>query len=415
MIVDDVNYHSLWVIPGLSVEVTFLSDSKPHLGFALLLAMTMALGPLALDTYLPAFPAMALSLGTQVHQIALSISIYVFTLAFGQLVAGPLADRFGRAAVMLSGLSLFGLASFCIWRFQHYEALIALRALQAFGAGWAMVCVPALVRDRLSGREAAKFFSLIGLIMVAAPALAPSLGSLLLEAFGWPSIFVFLGAYALLLVLLLKAVIFRGQSPRPQGPHLSLWQRYGAVLATRPALRFMWLQALAFSVMMLFITHSSFIYQEHFGVSPGLFALLFGANIVLMLVMNLTNRRLLNHFEPQQILRWTLSLQALGIVLLILVMAFKPQLWLFLPAMMLTVGALGAITPNIQACYMDYFHEHGATAAALMGAVQFSIAGALSGLSSLLPESVSAIVLAQAVCSALCLVLIWTRKNAQAA
>lgn len=390
------------------------TQSHTHLGVAIVLAMVMALGPLALDTYLPAFPQMAASLGASTHEISLSISIYVFVLSFGQLVAGPLSDRFGRAVIMLSGLGVFGLASLLICRANSLDDLLLLRAIQAFGGGWAMVCVPAIVRDRLSGNEAAKFFSLIGLIMVAAPAVAPSIGSLLLGAFGWVSIFLFIGGYALLMVTLLKLVIFRGASgPLAHTDSISAWQRYKLVFATRPALPFMVLQALAFSVMMLFITHSSFIYQEYFGVSPGVFSLLFGANIVLMLILNLINRRLLDRISAATILRWSLSLQAGGILMLILVMWLAPKLWLFLPAMIITVGAMGAITPNIQACFMEYFAEHGGTASAVLGAAQFSVAGLISALSALLPETVMAIVAAQALCSAGCLWVVWRSRVGQ--
>ncbi len=382
-------------------------EQQLHFGIALLLAMTMALGPLALDTYLPAFPAMAQSLDSSVHAISMSISVYVFALAFGQLVAGPLSDRVGRRLVMLCGLAIFALASALIWHVQQVDHLLALRALQAFGGGWATVCVPAMVRDRLSGREAARFFSLIGLIMILAPAVAPSLGSLILAGFGWRAIFVFLFIYAALLVVLLQLVIFRGDPAMPrQAVQASVWQRYRAVFATRPALRFMFLQTLSFSVMLLFITHASFIYQSHFGAGPGLFAVLFGANIVLMMLANISNRALLRRYPPERILRWSLSVQAGGIVLLVLVMTLAPKLWLFLPAMMITVGAMGAITPNTQACFMEFFAAHGGTAAALLGATQFSLAGLISAASALLPESVLAIVLAQAACSALCLLLV---------
>ncbi len=384
------------------------SQSAPHAGIAVLLAMTMALAPLALDTYLPAFPAMAESLGVSVHEISLSISVYVFVLAFGQLVAGPLSDRWGRGPVMLSGLAIFGLASYLISRTSSLEGLLALRVVQAFGGGWAAVCVPALVRDRLSGMEAARFFSLIGLIMILAPAVAPSVGSLILSRFSWPAIFLMLTGYAFVLILLLRWVLFSGRrSPRAVIHTLSVGQRYRAVFATRPALRFMLLQTFSFALMLLFITHSSFIYQGHYGASPAKFALLFGANIVLMIIANLTNRRLLRRHLPEHILRWSVTLQAVGIVLLLAVSIFLPVLGLFLPAMMITIGAMGAITPNTQACFMEYFANNGGTAAALLGATQFSVAGLISAASSLLPETVLAIVMAQAACSLLCLVLVW--------
>jgi DHA1 family bicyclomycin/chloramphenicol resistance-like MFS transporter len=209
------------------------------------------------------------------------------------------------------------------------------------------------------------------------------------------------------MVCLLQGFVFRlGHSQAPHIADMTVWARYRAVFAVRPALRYMLLQALAFSVMLIFITHSSFIYQQHFGAGPGLFAILFGANIVLMLAANLLNRKLLQRIAAQRILRAALMLQALGIGLLIIIAALDASLWFFLPAMMLTVGTMGAITPNIQACYMEYFASHGGTASALLGAAQFSIAGLLSAATTLLPETLLLIVISQAVCSALCLALI---------
>ncbi|MET0050151.1 MAG: multidrug effflux MFS transporter [Candidatus Thiodiazotropha sp.] len=379
-----------------------------HPGFVLLLAMITALAPLAIDTYLPAFPAMSEHLGVSSHELSLTISVYIFVLSFAQLIGGPLSDRIGRSPVVLSGLVIFSLASFAVAGAEQLESIILLRGVQAFGGGWAMVCVPALVRDHVSGREAAKIFSMIGLIMVAAPAFAPSIGSLLLGLSGWNLIFIFLGCYGVFMILALKLTLFTGPNRIPLPSRSSLLEGYRAVFRTRPALRFILMQALAFSVMILFITHSSFIYQEHFQVGPTLFALLFGANILIMTLMNLINRLLLNHYTPRQILRFAMSLQALGILALLLILQLAPHLQLVVPAFMLSIGAMGAISPNNQASCMEYFPTHSGSAAALMGATQFSVAGAVSALSSLLPEQISAIVLAMASCSALCLILVWS-------
>lgn len=387
--------------------------SHSHLSIAILLAMTMALGPFSLDTYLPAFPVMAQSLSVSVHEISLSIPVFVFVLAFGQLVAGPLSDRFGRGFVMLSGMAVFALTSAAISRVQSIDMLLLLRAVQAFGAGWATVCVPAIVRDRLSGPEAARFFSLIGLLMIIAPAIAPGVGSIILLQFAWPAIFILLAIYAFVVVVLLKMLVFSGQHVQPMhNAAVSVWQRYRAVFATRAALRYMFLQTLCFAVMLLFITHSAFIYQQHFGASPTTFSLLFAANIVFMMAANLCNRHFLKTIPAKRILRWSISLQAAGIALLITVMALLPKLWLFLPAMMITIGAMGAITPNTQACFMEYFAEHGGTASALMGATQFSLAGLIAAASALLPETVMAIILSQAAVSLICLLLVWTDPEA---
>jgi len=369
--------------------------------------MSMALGPLAIDTYLPAFPAIAESFNVGVHQIAISISVYVFMLAVGQLVAGPLSDRLGRPLVMLTGLGIFALASIMLSRSESNEMFLALRALQAFGGGWIGVCVPAIVRDRLSGVEAARFFSLIGLIMILAPAIAPSIGSLILANFSWPAIFVMLAGYGLVLAFLLKFLLFSSLSaPNKPSVAVSVLQRYKAVLSTTPALRFMLLQGLCFSVMLLFVAHSSFIYQEHFGATPEVFALLFAANIVVMMASNLINRWLLRYIPSKRILRGCVIIQAFAVAGLIIALIVAPSLWLFLPAMMIIVGIMGAITPNTQACFMEYFSEHGGTASALIGATQFSLSGIITVLSAFLPESVIAVVIAQGVCSLVCVVLV---------
>lgn len=172
-----------------------------------------------------------------------------------------------------------------------------------------------MVRDRLSGAEAARFFSLIGLIMILAPAIAPGIGSAILAQYDWRAIFIMLCIYPLIVAVLLKWVVFPGQITSPaHRATVSVWQRYRAVFATRPALRFMFLQALSFAVMMLFITHSAFIYQQYFGAGPTAFSLLFGANIILMLVANPTNRWLLKRISSKRILRWAITTQHPGLL-----------------------------------------------------------------------------------------------------
>ena len=383
--------------------------SRPYpVTLPVVLALAMALGPLSVDAYLPAFPRMAEALGVEISEIARSLSIYVFGLAMGQLVGGPLSDVIGRARVMYLGLLIFMVACLGVSSSESISALLGWRALQAFGGGCVAVLVPALVRDRVHGADAAKLFSMIGLIMVVAPGVAPSIGSAILAVGSWHTIFQLLAVYAVCLAPLTYFFVLR-QSPRNGGgaaPAESLWQRYKAVFAITPALPFLFLQAFAFSVMMLFITHASFIYQEHFGHSESVFALMFGANIVMMLIANLTNRVLLNRFSSRQILCGFLVLQFAGCLLLAIMTATGAPVWLFLPAMMLTVGAQGGVVPNNQACFMEYFDRHGGTAASLLGAAQFGIAGALSALSTLLPETLPSVIAAMFACSLVCMVIV---------
>lgn len=375
-----------------------MTKSHVPLGLTVALAVTMMLGPFSMDTYLPAFPRMAADLGVSAADIALSVSCYVFSLALSQLVGGALSDQIGRRQVLLGGLGIYVVASVAISLSANLPLLLAGRVAQAFGAGWVAVSVPALVRDRVTGQEAAKLFSLIGLIVVIAPAVAPSAGSAILRFASWRWVFVFLAAYAVFLVPVARRVIFASSATRAVRPgSAGLLRRYLEVLRTGPAWPYVvWLTA-SFSVMMVFITHASFIYQEHFGQDPGRFALLFSANIVAMLGFNLCNRALLNRLRSLDILRLGTVAQTLGIVLLLLATFNAWPLWAFLPAMMLSVGALGAIGPNLQALYLDHFPQNSGTAAAILGATEFGTAGLVSALSTRLPHTLPSVVGTMAV------------------
>ncbi|WP_447956935.1 Bcr/CflA family efflux MFS transporter [Vreelandella sp. EE7] len=380
-----------------------MSQPKTPFIVVLSLALTMMLGPFSMDTYLPAFPVIGESLGVSQQAISLSVSIYVFAMALGQLVGGALSDRFGRQRILMGGLGVFAVASIAIGMAESLDALLIGRATQAFGAGWTLVSVPALVRDRVAGRDAAKLFSMMGFIMVLAPGVAPSVGSAILSFGSWHYIFFALAVYALVLVPLLMRAVFsgRGKVSRAKSPKMSLLARYKLVLSTKPALPFIVWQAASFSTMMMFITYASFIYQGHFEQSPSTFSLLFAANILTMLVFNIFNRLLLSRLPSLRILQLASGCQAVGMVLLITAAFMDWPLYAFLPAMMLTIGAMGAITPNIQACFLEFFPTSGGTAAALLGAAQFGIAGIVSGLSTVLPHTLEAIILAMAACGAI--------------
>ena len=390
-----------------------------HLRIAIPLAATAAVAPFALDTYLPSFPLMAETFGVTAHEVSLSVSVYILMLAVGQLVGGPMADRVGRSRVMLAGLVLFVLSSLAITQVQQLGVLNALRAVQAFGGGFLMVCVPAMVRDRVHGSEAAKMFSLIGLMMVAAPAIAPSIGAFLLR-WGWPAIFYFLAAYGLLVIIVLRVTLFREgflaraahDSSAPNAAQLSAMMRYATVLKTSGAVRYVFLQGFLFTVMILFVTHASFIYQTHFNVTNATFGLLFGANIVMMWIAMMANRILLGYFPSKVLLKCAICLQMLAVSALVLSATLDLSIFFYAPALIMTVGMIGVTSPNCHACYMDYFAANGATAAAVMGAMQFGLSGCLSALSTLLPESLLSITIMQLACSLVAVGLIMWPKAA---
>ncbi|GHB12103.1 Bcr/CflA family multidrug efflux MFS transporter [Modicisalibacter luteus] len=348
---------------------------------ALLVAANTALAPLAIDAYLPAIPALAESVGASVHLTELSVSVFLFGFALGQLVFGPLSDRVGRRPVLFGGILTFMLASLAITQVESLEMLWALRFIQALGGGASVVNSSAIVRDCFSGREAAKVFSTMVMIMLLAPLVAPALGSALLYLADWWLIFAFLSAYAAFVLWLLSRYLpeTRSADAEVAGPRQIL-ANYLAVLRHREAMGYISAVAMSFAGMFAFITGSPFLYMDYYGVSPAVYPFIFGANIIVMAASNRLNIRLLKRRAPQQNLLWGLGIQLVTGLLLVLVFATGlDALAVVVPLMTLFVGMQGLISPNAMSSMLDNFPGMSATATALMGSIQFSC-GALAGV-----------------------------------
>ncbi len=362
---------------------------KNTLQFSILMAATMALGPLAIDAYLPAFPAIAAHLDVNQNQVSLTLSLYVFGLAAGLLIGGPLSDRFGRTPILLTGLVVYLISALAIATSDSLSWMITWRLIQAFGGGWIGVSIPALVRDHAHGREAARLFSLIALIMFIAPAIAPSLGSILLWLSDWPLIFMFLAVYSALLAVLLWVALLRHLPRREPNrePVARLLTNYMTVLRHPMAWRHIAIQSLGFSVIMLYVTHASFMYQGWFGLSNPQFSAAFASGVLLMGVMGALNRRLLLRHTPVHLLKLALALQLAALILMNVFMAVDNRhLIAFLPMMILVGGSIGAIAPNNQAAYLEHFGKLSGTASALIGAMQFIVSGSIATLSTLVVD-----------------------------
>lgn len=380
----------------------------PHLQLAILLGMTVALGPLALDAYLPAFPRIAQELDIANADVGLTLSAYVATLGLAQLIGGPLSDRYGRQRILFTGLAIFASAALMVSQAGSLTEMLTWRASQGIGGALCAVSVPALVRDQADGTESARLFGLIGLVMFVAPAAAPSIGTLLLALSGWPTIFVMLACYAGLLALLLHFGLFRRLTPREQErtPVHTLVTNYLLVLKHPATMRFIALQALAFSAMLVFITNASFIYQEWFGLSNTLFSALFAANIAAMATFNLSNRQLLLHFEAVVLLRIYVFIQATAIATLVVCALLHAPYWAVAGCIIVATGSMGGLIPNNMANALEFFPRLGGTASALLGASQFTIAGMISAASAAIGGgSLITIVLIMAACSGGCVVL----------
>ncbi|MBB3191932.1 Bcr/CflA family multidrug efflux MFS transporter [Halomonas cerina] len=348
---------------------------------ALLVAANTALAPLAIDAYLPAMPALAEAVGASIHRTELSISVFLVGFALGQLVCGPLSDRLGRKPVLMSGLAMFLVSSLWILQSSGLEELLVWRFLQALGGGASVVNSSAIVRDCFSGREAAKVMSTMGMILMLAPLVAPTIGSVLLYLAGWRLIFVFLAVYAAFLLWLMGRRLPETRDPRlPAASGRQVLANYASVFRHREAMGYICAVAMSFSGLFAFVTASPFLYLEHFAVSPALYPLLFGLNVVVIASSSRLNIHLLRRRTPLQNLRFGLVVQLMAAAGLVLVTLLDlASLITVVPLIMLFTGVIGLITPNAIASVLERFSHMSATAAALLGAIKFSC-GALAGL-----------------------------------
>ncbi|MDO5068728.1 MAG: multidrug effflux MFS transporter [Neisseria zoodegmatis] len=380
---------------------------------AFLLALLVALMPLSVDTYLPAIPDMAKSLGADIHRIEQSLSAFLFGVAAGQIVGGSLSDIKGRRIIALVGLVIYTASVAGLAAAQTVEQLLLLRLVQAFGAGMAVVVVGATVRDHYQGRKAAQMFALIGIIMMAAPLLAPMLGAVLKSLGGWRAIFVFLGVYAVAVWGLIYVCLAK---PKQTGKiDSSIFSvvagRYKRVLSTKPALGYLFFQAFSFSSMFVFLTESSFVYMELYHVSAHAYAWVFGMNILTMAVFNrITAMRLKNGTHAQDILKWGIAVQlAANALMFVSVLWLKlPPMWWLVGCVVVSVGTQGLVTANTQACFMEYFKKEGGSANAVLGVCQ-SVIGASMGMLTTWLHNGTALVMSgmMLVCTMVGIILLW--------
>ena len=355
---------------------------------AILLAMLTAVAPFAVDMYLPAMQAMALDLATPIHYVEISISTFLFGFAIGQLIGGPASDRFGRKPMIALGLTLFSITSLLLTQTESIDQLLFLRAIQAIGGGMATVNSSAMIRDLFAGDEMAKVLSMVAIVMMSAPLIAPMLGAFVVKFFDWQAIFLCLSIYSISVMLLLlwrlpetnpreaksKNKAFQDKEIKP-----SLWQSYKRVLTHRQAMGYIVAISFAFSGMFVFITSSAFTYLEYYSVSVQLFPFLFGANVLVMMLMNRINVWALNHYASTHILTVGLLIQLTCGIALIVASYCQADLYLIVALNMLFVGSLGLIAANATAGALNFFPDISGTATAVIGVTEFTL-GAIVGI-----------------------------------
>ena len=358
-------------------------DRSERLFLILTLGALTALGPLAIDLYLPAMPAIAKSMGEPLSRIQYTLSAYTLGFAASQLIYGPLSDRFGRRVVMFPGILFFMLTSVLAAQCTTATGLIIVRVLQAMSAAAIMVTIPAMIRDLFPKEQVARVLSSILMVMTVAPLVAPLLGGQILKFFGWQSLFIFLAIAACLSLIL---AFFRIKETLPNEDRLmvspvQLALNYTNILKNREAIGCILCHAFFFGGMFAFISGSPFVYIELYGVPPEQYGLLFAVNILAMGITNMVNIRLVEQFRLFTILR-TGSLIA-AISALLLLMNTVTGLG-GLPGLMIPVACyiacIGLTGPNSNALALAHFPKSAGSANALAGALRFTMGAIASAL-----------------------------------
>ena len=359
-----------------------------NLRIVLILGALSAFGPLAIDFYLPAFPAMAQAFGTDEQHVQTTLAAYFLGLSLGQLAYGPVADRFGRRAPLLFGITLFTLASLACAYAPNLETLVLARFVQALGGCAGMVLSRAIVSDKCDPVASAKVFSQLMLVMGLAPILAPMLGGVLVNVSGWQSIFLVLSLFSAACLLAVSLGLPESLPPdMPRQPLSGALRQYLRLLGDRVFLGHALTGGVAIAGMFAYIAGSPFVFIKLYGVPAEHYGWLFGTNAAGFILMAQVNARLLAKRGPAFLLARAVWLYLVAGLVLLGVAALRPaQLWPLLVPLFLCIASLGCIIPNASACAMSGQGARAGSASALMGCVQFSVAAGAAALVGVLHD-----------------------------
>ncbi len=357
-------------------------ESHPFL--IVLLAAVIATTPLAVDMYLPAMPDIARDLHSHIGSVQQSLSIFLAAYGAGMLLFGPLADSLGRRPLAIFGLTGFTLCSIALAFVDSIHHLLIVRALQAFCGAAATVVVPGIVRH-LYQEHTAKGMSYLSMIMMLAPLLAPSIGSAILWVSEWRSIFVVLALYGALIFALVWKWLPEISKPVNGNPINSkptlagnFFSGYKIVFSNplaRPLIVSMMFGSFSF---FCFITAVSFIYINYFGVSEQLFSVLFGVNVICLIIANFINSRLVTRLGSLRMLRAGLALALLSALLLCTFNYFGLGIWFSVFSIAPLMAGLTLISTNTDALILMKFPHNSGTATAVTGTLRFG-SGAFAG------------------------------------
>lgn len=350
---------------------------------ALVLGLLSAIGPFAIDMYLPALPAIGASLGADTAQVQMSLLAFMAAIAVCQLFYGPVSDMVGRKPPLYFGMALFSIGAVACALAPSIEWLIAARFVQGVGACAAMALPRAIVRDGYTGAEAAQLMSLLMLVFSVSPILAPLAGSLVIQFGEWREIFWVIGGIGVLGIVL---TLFSLKETRPASARLEssiggALRSYGVLLRDRRFIGLSMIGAFGMSSFMAYLANSSFILIDHYGLSPTLYSVMFSINAVSFIGVSQLTGFMTRRYGLDRVVRTAVT----GFIVTVLVLgavfvAGIDRLDVLATLLFIGYGFLGLVIPTTAVLAMD---EHGAiagTASALMGTLQLVTAALVMGV-----------------------------------
>ncbi|MDE1187466.1 MAG: multidrug effflux MFS transporter [Pantoea sp.] len=350
-----------------------------RLVYAIILGLLAALGPLCIDLYLPALPELAQDLHTQTATAQLSLTAGLLGLGAGQLLFGPMSDKFGRLRPLLLSLVLLFIASIGCALAKDINQLLVARLFEGLAGAGGAVLSRAVARDMYSGHELTRFFALLMLVNGLAPIAAPVLGGVLLTLLNWRGIFVVLAAIAIVLILLARWKLHETlpAERRSKGSVFSAWAALGQVITHRPFMGFCLTQGFMMAGMFAYIGASPFVLQQIYGLSPQAFSLCFAANGVGLIIASQTSARLCPLWGEYRVLQGGLVLAFVASLGLLLAGISGAPLPLLLVALFFTIASNGVIATTASSLAMQSQGHRAGSASAVIGVTMFTL-GAIS-------------------------------------
>jgi DHA1 family bicyclomycin/chloramphenicol resistance-like MFS transporter len=355
---------------------------RTYITYVVVLGLLTTIGPFSIDMYLPGFDDIARSLGTSPARVALSLSSYFIGISVGQLIYGPLLDRYGRKRPLYVGLAIYIVATLVCMQAKDITTLIALRFIQAVGSCAAQVAAMAMVRDLFGPKESAKVFSLLLLVIGLSPMIAPTVGGYVVVSYGWRTVFLILAILCLLIVLL--TIFFLPESyPPDKGFSLKpgpIIRNFFAVLRVRQFLIYVLVESFAFAGLFAYVSGSPILFINIFHVDKRTYGWIFAFLSVAFIGLSQFNSLLLKRYTGEKIIRVALTGQLLvSLIFLAGTAAGWYGMGFTILFLFLFLAFMGFTYPNAAALALAPFDRNAGTASSLLGFLQMGI-GALASI-----------------------------------